>query len=291
LWPLLVAPAVGLLGLGLGVIVVSLLGAMLAALAVYVALRLLGCSPIGACASGLAFSLLPTGFWSDKLLPEGAVFGTLVVATHAAARVAQGRPRHLPLLVVCLGALYAFKPANGAALAVGLVLVGALLLPISKGRRGALLLTAVGVVGIVGWLALSRILNLPSFEETLQDLATGHFSKPDSMRPYGVLWDRDLGLWTRDIDRWLGFPWPYALVLPAAAVVVYVLRRAGLVWAVVSMTGTLIVVAHPMITQYDRLVSSVWLAVTAAIAVLVDLVTKALLSTIGGAPRLALQPS
>jgi hypothetical protein len=269
LWPLLLSAPVSLLGVVRGVIVVSLLGAMLAALAVYLVLRALGSSPEASGAAGVVFTLLPTGYWSDKLLPEGAVLATLVVAVYAGARLVQGRG-HLVPLVACLVALYAFKPANGMALAVALLAAAAVLLALRRGRRQALALGAVGIAGIAGWLAVSKLLGLPSFEETLQDLATVHFSRPDTPRPYGVLWDLNRSLWLRHIPGFLGVPWPYPIVLPCAAVVLYALRRAGLVVAAVALAGTLIVLAHPLLTQYDRLVSSVWLVVVATVAVVLD---------------------
>ncbi len=276
LWPLLLAGPVSLLGVARGVIVVSLLGAMLAALAVFLVLRALGSSAVASGAAAVAFSLLPTGFWSDKLLPEGAVLATLVVAVYLGARLVQGRGRPVPLvacLVAITVALYALKPANGMALAVALMAAAVVLLALRRGPRGrrqALVLGAVGVAGIAGWLVVSRLLGLPSFEETAQDLATVHFSRPDTPRPYAFLLHRNRSLWLHQLPGFLGVPWPYPIVLPCAAVVVYALRRSGVVVAAVALAGTVIVLAHPMLSQYDRLVCSVWLVVVAALAVAVD---------------------
>jgi hypothetical protein len=274
LWPLILAPAVAAFGLPRGLIWVSMLGAVLAALAVFLALRGLGSSVFAAGAAGVAFSLLPTGYWSDKLLPEGAVLAVLVAAIFGAGRIVQGHWRGLWVLVPALVALYAIKPANGAALAAGLLVAGVLLIPLRRGRGRALAVTGVGVAGIAGWFAVSSLLHLPSFDDTVQDLATHHFSRPDVPRPLKLLQDMNDQLWLDQLGRSLGVPWPFLIVLPAAVITVLGLRRAGVVWAVVSLAGISIVVAHPMLSQYDRLVSSVWLAVAAAIAVAVDAVAR-----------------
>jgi hypothetical protein len=270
LWPLLLSPAVALVGLDRAIIWMSMLGAALAALAVFFALRGLGSSVIAAGAAGVAFALLPTGYWADKLLPEGAVLAVLVAGIFGAARVVRGHWRGLLLLVPSLAALYAFKPANGAALAVGLLVAGVLLVPLRKGRAAALGVAGVGLAGVLGWLVVSYLLRLPSLDETVQDLATRHFAEPDVPDPLAALERLNRQLWLDQVGRWLGVPWPYLIVLLAAVITVWGLRRAGLVWAVVSLAGTLIVLAHPMISQYDRLVSSVWLTVVAAVAVVVD---------------------
>ena len=286
LWPLLLSAPVSLLGVVRGVILVSLLGAMLAALAVYVVLRVLGGSPVASSAAAVVFTVLPTGYWSDKLLPEGAVLATLVVAVYAGTRLVQGRGHLVGLvacLVACVVALYAFKPANGMALAVALLAAACVLLTLRRGGRQALALGAVGIAGIAGWLAVSRLLGLPSFDETLQDLATVHFSRPDTPRPYHVLWDYNRDLWLHQVPSFLGVPWPYPVVLACAAAVLYGLRRAGLVLTAVALAGTLIVLAHPMVTQYDRLVSSVWLVVVATVAVVLDRI-PGLITSVGAPP-------
>ena len=281
LWPLLLAPGVRLLGLPRAVILGSLLGALLAALAVFLVLRGLGTSVLAAGAAGVTFSLLPTGYWADKLLPEGAVLAVLLAGIYGASRVVRGQLWGLAWLVPALVALYAFKPANGAALAAGLVVAGVVLLPFGKGRVPALVLVGVGGAGIAGWFVVSWLLHLPSFDETVQDLATVHFSRPDVPRPLGALRRMNVELWEREVGRWLGLPWPFAIVLPAAVITVLGLRRAGIVWAAGSLAGVSIVVAHPMITQYDRLASSVWLVVVAAVAVVVDEVPRLLRSNSG----------
>ncbi|HVN13980.1 MAG TPA: hypothetical protein VMT69_17960, partial [Kineosporiaceae bacterium] len=172
LWPLLLAPGVRLFGLPRAMILGSLVGAVMAALAVFLALRGLGSSAVAAGAAGVAFSLLPTGYWSDKLLPEGAVLAALVAGMYGGARLVRGHLRGLAWLLPALVALYAFKPANGAALALGVLVAGLVLLPLPRGRRWALVLAGTGAAGILGWFAVSSALHLPSFYETVQDLAT-----------------------------------------------------------------------------------------------------------------------
>jgi hypothetical protein len=276
-WPLLLAAGVGALGLTRAVIYGSLLGAVLAALAVHLALRGLGSSLAASSAAGVAFSLLPTGVEADTLLPEGTVLAVLVAGVYGAGRLVRGSWWGLAWLVPAAAVLYALKPANGAAFALALVAAGGVLLvPRRTGRLPALVLTGVGAASGAGWLVVSDLLGLPSLTETVQDMATRHFARPDVPDPGLVLKEGNRLLWTTQVERWLGLPRPFALVLPAAVFVVLVLRRAGVVWVAASLAGVAIVVVHPLISQYDRLIVSVWLAVVAAVAVLLDVAARVL---------------
>lgn len=273
LYPLLMAPFVHAFGLARGMLWGSVAGAVLAALAVFLALRALGLSTVAATAAGVAFSLLPTGFEADKALAEGVVLAALAAGLHGAAQLVRGHWWGLAWLLPTAAALYAFKPANGGAFAVAMLAAGLVLLPLwRRGVPQALTLAAVGAAGIGGWLVVSRWLGLPSLADTMQDLATRHFKLPDVPDPVHVLTDVNHQLWGDQVQRWLGLPYPFAIVLPALVIVVVGLRRAGVVWAMVSLSAIGIVVAHPMISQYDRLLVSIWLVVAAAVAVVVDAV-------------------
>ncbi len=270
LWPLILAPVIKAIGLINAIILTTAMAALLAALAVYLMLRRLGLTTIGATVGGAAISLLPTGYWSAKLLPEGAVLTTLVVVSFAAARVARGRPRYLAVLVPTLAALFAMKPANGAAAALALILSGLVLLPLARGRGAAWQLLGVGALGALGWVAVSRVLALPSFTHTLQDMATGHFMRPDVPNPLHVWAARNYDTWLH-LDRVLGPPWPFVIVLPAALIAVHTLRRAGIVLTAMSLAAVAIVIAHPLASEYDRLISTAWLVVAASAGILADL--------------------
>jgi hypothetical protein len=122
----------------------------------------------------------------------------------------------------------------------------------------------------VCWPIVSRMLGLPSLEDTLQDLATRHFARPDVPDPWGLLVRTNRRLWGDQLDRWWGVPQPLPVVLAACLVAVGTLRRAGVVWALVALSAIGIVVLHPLSSEYPRLLAPAWLVVCAAAAGVTD---------------------
>src|SRR5206468_1330229 len=109
-----------------GAVVATLLLAILAAVLVHAALRLVT-GPVAAAAGAVTFSLLGTGTWAAWLLPEGAVFAWIPLALLGATMWLRGSWHGLPVVAVALVVLYACKPANGAAMSVALLGAGLVL--------------------------------------------------------------------------------------------------------------------------------------------------------------------
>ena len=274
-WPLLLSPFVGALGPWRGAIVAIFLVALLAAALVHAALRQVT-GPVAAAAGAVAFSLLGTGTWAAWLLPEGAVFACTALALLGTTTWLGGGRAGLWVVASALVMLYACKPANGAAVSASL-LAGGLVLAALPSRRGlGALLAGLGAAGLAGWMLVSRVLGLPSLEDTLQDLATRHYVVPDMPDPYFRLRNMNEQLWTAQLDRWLGIPQPLPVILAACVVAAVTLPRVGAVWAFVASSAVGIVVLHPLVSQYDRLLAPAWLAVCAAVAGVVGLIGPAM---------------
>jgi hypothetical protein len=286
-WPLLVAPFVGLLGPWAGAVAATAFFALLAAALVHAALRQVT-GPAASAAGAVTFSLLGTGTWAAWILPEGAVYAGVALALLGASRVLRGTPPGCAVVAVALVLTYACKPANGAATSAALLAAGLVLAPLPGRRRRAALLAGTGAAGLAGWALVSSLLGLPSLQDTLQDLATRHYAVPDVPDPYGRLWSLNERLWTQDVGRWAGIPQPLPVIVVACLVAAVTLRRAGVVWALVALSAVGIVVLHPLVSQYERLLAPAWLVVCAAVAGLVALFGRRLqppraLST-GGRP-------
>ncbi|CAM5252553.1 hypothetical protein STENM223S_07491 [Streptomyces tendae] len=61
--------------------------------------------------------------------------------------------------------------------------------------RGAWALAAVGLAGAAATLLLARLLDYPSEADSLQDLLTGHFARPDRTRPWPEFWQLQGNFW------------------------------------------------------------------------------------------------
>jgi hypothetical protein len=272
-WPLVLSPFVGLFGPWTGAVLATFLLALLAAALVHAALRLVT-GAVGAAAGAIAFSLLGTGTWAAWLLPEGAAAAATALALLGATLVLRGRRDGLAVVAVALVLAYACKPANGAAVSAALLAGGLVLVALPGTRSRAALVATAGAAGLAGWALVSRALSLPSLHDTLQDLATRHYARPDVPDPWRVLVRLDRRLWGEQLDRWWGVPQPLPVILLACLVAVVTLRRAGVVWALVALSAVGIVVLHPLASEYERLIAPAWLAVCAAVAGGVDAVLR-----------------
>ncbi|MFE9656369.1 hypothetical protein [Micromonospora sp. NPDC006431] len=250
-------------GMVAATMMLAIAGAVLAHLAVWMAT---GRRLAGVLAGGLLF-VLPSGFWMTRLLTEsGMVAGYLAVITGVMVAW-RGRTKFgLSTVAVALVWLFAVRSASGMAMA--LTLVGAstvALLVRTPQRRPALATGGVGLLAVVGWQVLSVLLSLPGLNETIQDLATTHFARPDMAHPVSWLIDRNIAFWPEQgADQ---VPHPEAVVALVFAVVVLVrrMRSVAALWIFTGLTGVVMLVAHPVATEYDRLMLPLWIPVACAL--------------------------
>ncbi|MEV6631153.1 hypothetical protein AB0M54_10415 [Actinoplanes sp. NPDC051470] len=139
-------------------------------------------------------------------------------------------------------------------------------LPIRAQSKGGLWWTAaLAGAALLGWAVVSSVWHLPSLNETIQDRATDHFSRPDIADPLAYLTDLNLRFWRRWLSANAHEPGAMASVALAIVVLAVRLRRDAVLWILVGLSGFALVVAHPLISQQPRLSNPMWIPVAAVI--------------------------
>ncbi|OKI56355.1 hypothetical protein A6A27_30225 [Micromonospora sp. CB01531] len=266
-YPLFAAPFVAVLGAWTGMVAATMLLAIAAAVLAYLAVWMAtGLRLAGVLAAGLLF-VLPPGFWMTRLLTESGVLAGYLAVITGVMVTWRGRTKlGLSTVAVALVWLFAVRSASGMAMA--LTLVGAstvALLVRTPQRRPALATGGVGLLAVVAWQVLSVVLSLPGLNETIQDFATTHFARPDIAHLVSWLIDRNIAFWAEQGAAQV--PHPEAVVALVFAVVVLVRRMPSVaaLWIFTGLTGVAMLVAHPVATEYDRLMLPLWIPVACAL--------------------------
>ncbi|MEU8233443.1 hypothetical protein AB0C12_28005 [Actinoplanes sp. NPDC048967] len=264
-YPLFAAPFVATLGLWTGMMAATLILALLAAVLAYLAVWLAsGLRPAGVLAATVLF-VLPTGFAMTRMLTESGVFAGYLAVVLGATLVVRGRRAGLLLVVAALAWLFAVRSASGMAMALTLLAAGALTALGRRQRWPGVLLGATGLLAALAWQLLSRVLHLPGLNDTIQDFATRHFqARPDVADPIGWLIERNLGFWPDQLGLELAVPGTLAAFLFAVVVLVRRMRAVAALWIFTGLTGVLMLLAHPVDTEYNRLMAPIWLPVACA---------------------------
>lgn len=280
-YPLVAAPFVAVLGPWRGIVAVTVLIGAAAGALLYAAVRLAGGSPAGGLLAVTVLYLLPPGFWLSRLLPDGAALAGCTAVVAGTLLAWRGRLSGLVPVVGGLAWTYACKSANGVAMTLALLAASALAavtapgLRRGRGLRGVAATAVTAAVALAAWSAVSAAWDLPSLNYTVQDLATRHFATPDIPHPLRYLLRRDLGFWPEEVRELAGRPW----VLPIfAAAVVVLVRRLGpraWPWLLAGLTGPLVAAAHPLQSEFDRLMLPVWLPVAGAAGLLLTRAARA----------------
>jgi hypothetical protein len=274
-YPLFAAAFVAVLGAWWGMVTATMVLALLSAALTYLAVRMAtGSRPAGVVAGGCLL-LLPSGFWMTRVLAESAVVAGYLGVLIGAMLLWRGRRAGLPIVVVALAWLFAVRSASGTAAA--LALLGAAAVAVVTGfpaRRGPLMTGGLAAAALAAWSAVAATLDLPGLNETIQDYATGHFKKPDIPHPIGWLLRKDVEFWHAQARTVLVSPWSVAAAVFAAVVLVRRLRHLAVLWVSVGLTGVLTVLAHPLRSEYDRLMLPMWIPVAAAFGVAAALAVR-----------------
>ncbi|GAB4049847.1 hypothetical protein [Catellatospora paridis] len=281
-----------------GLIAATALLAVLAGVLAALAVRLLGGGPISSLFATLLLFLLPTGFWLSRLLGEAGATAFALAALCAAIPLLRPGSTAATRRLTAIGMLIALlatattKPATGLLLSLALTVTGAGLVLWHRRRdgwdAGLLLFTAAAGTATAVWLALSAALHIPGASETLQDKFTMHFTQPDVPDPWTRLAQLNREFWPARLNEWWsgGAPSAASTVLAALVIGYAALFRAlparmALVWAAAGATGLLILIAHPIAPEVDRLVLIIWLPVAVGVAMLMS----------GRRPETALDPT
>ena len=277
-YPLVAAPLVSSAGTD-ALTIAAGLGAVLFAAALA---ALVGAEAgwLAALAAVVAAFALPTGGWFAHLFADGWMLALLTVClATAAAYLRTQRRAWLGGFLVSLCALYLTKSANGAVLVAATAGVG--LLAVARARRlgtaPARLAIAAAVVG-AGLMLVFAWLHLPGLTETVQDLLTTHFARPDVADPWLPLLRMDRALLPLIVPGLLAQP---LLVVVAgigyAALLAVRAWWAGLV-AVTGIATVLTVLVHPVPSEIPRLIAPIWIGVAIGWGILV----AALVGSIAG---------
>ena len=274
-YPLFAAPFVATLGLWTGMMAATLVLALIAAVLAYLAVWLAsGRRLAGVFAAAILF-VLPSGFAMTRMLTESGVLAGYLAVVLGATLLLRGRRLGLPIVLVALTWLFLVRSASGMAMALTLLAAGVLASFGREHRRPGLTMAAVGALGVAAWQALSAVLRLPGLNDTIQDYATGHFKlHADVADPIGWLVARNLDFWPQRLAAEVAVPTTIAAFGFAVAVLLVRMRVAAIPWIYTGLTGVLMVVAHPMDSQYDRLMVPLWLPVACAFGCAAALATR-----------------
>jgi hypothetical protein len=263
-YPLLAAPFAAVFGLRFGLWFAAMLCTLFASFLVIVLLRTAGATRMVALGGQVLFLAAPTGYWGSRMLTDGPSLATTLLALLGALWLAKGRTRD-GLWVLGAGLVTGFVVRYSSEQIAALLLAVAALICLkwvpstrTRGLTGMKLVAAVAGGGFVLSEIASTLLGWPGVSVSLQDTFTKHFIRPDVPDPLGRLVKLDLHYW-----GYYPVSEPTALLLLVGliAIAVALVRRDavyGIFVIAAALTGLAAVVAHPISSQADRLMSPVW---------------------------------
>lgn len=290
-YPVLLVPFVTLFGVTWGVwaagVVVTCAGGVLA----FLVLRTLSVSVPLALTGQALFFVLPCGATAMRPMTEGLLLVLTLAALWGCALVLEeGRTRKgVAVVAAALCALFTVK--HSQALFLGLCLAGAgAVIAVRRRWRvlppvaGVAALAGAGVAGLLGTVLLARLLHYPSVSESVQDLLTGHFARPDRERLWQEFFQLQGNFWTEWLRRQL---WEPLFLACLAAGLLGARRRPvfGAFLAGAACTGILNQAGHPDINIWgDRLITLAWLLPVLGVPLLLEPWVRRVVVPAQGAP-------
>ncbi|WP_307620848.1 hypothetical protein [Streptomyces sp. V3I7] len=275
-YPLYLLPFVTAFGVTWGVWLSSVVVAAACGVLAFLILRTLSV-PVPLALTGQAlFYVLPCGVTAMRPMTEGLMLALTLAVVWGCALALTGRTRAGTALTAgCLAALFAVK--HSQSLFLGLCLAVASAVVVVRRRRSGrapgrevIALAAVGCCAVLGTLLLAGLLDYPSESESMQDLLTGHFARPDRARPWPEFLRLQGNFWLEWGRRQLAEP----LLLAALAAGAWgALRRPafGCFLSAAAFTGILTEAGHPDINIWgDRLIVLVWLLPVVGLPLLLE---------------------
>ncbi|MFF6780341.1 hypothetical protein [Streptomyces sp. NPDC012510] len=296
-YPVLLTPFVAVFGVTWGVWLASVLIAAAGGVLAFLVLRAVH-APVPVALTGqVLFHVLPCGTTAMRPMTEGLLLALTLAALWGCALAQEGRVRAGTLLTG--GSLLAlFTVKHSQALFLGACLAGACAVVGLRrvrregpggpdggpGRGGRTVLgrverwvRAVGAVSagaVVGTPALAWLLHYPTSSESLQDLLTAHFTRPDRERPWPEFLHLEFNFWVEWVRRQLTQPL-FPAVLGAGAWGA-LRQRPVFGWFVLAgaATGFLNQAGHPDIGIWgDRLIVVAWLLPVLGLPLLLERIT------------------
>ncbi|MET9335609.1 hypothetical protein ABZX78_31190 [Streptomyces cellulosae] len=290
-YPLVLAPFVALLGVTWGVWTAGVLITCAGGVLAYLVLRTLA-APVPLALTGMALYLvLPCGTTAMRPMTEGLMLALTLAALWGCALVLGGtRPRAgLALVGGALFALFTVKHSQALFLGACLAAAGVAVAVRRRWRgmpagRGPVALAAVGCAGVLGTVLVSRLLDYPSVSESVQDLLTDHFARPDRERPWAEFFQLQGNFWMEWARRQLWEPF-FVAALAAGALGARRRPAFGVFLAAAACTGFLNQAGHPDINIWgDRLITLAWLLPVLGVPLLLEPVLRRAAVPAQGAP-------
>ncbi|GGJ18590.1 hypothetical protein GCM10010121_031940 [Streptomyces brasiliensis] len=275
-YPAFLLPFVTVLGVTWGVWLASVAVAVAGGILVFLILRTLSVSAPLALTGQALYYVLPCGTTAMRPMTEGLMLALTLTAVWGCALSLTGRPR--PGTALVGGALLAlFTVKHSQSLFLGLCVAAAgTAVAVRRRRRGrvrgrgVVAVTAAGCCAALGTVLLARLLHYPSETESLQDLLTGHFSRPDRAHPWAELLHLEGNFWLEWARRQLRDPL-FAVALAAGAW--GALRRPafGTFLLAAAFTGILTQAGHPDINIWgERLIVLAWVLPVVGLPLLLE---------------------
>ncbi|AQS69310.1 hypothetical protein [Streptomyces pactum] len=266
-YPVFLVPFLTAFGVTWGLWAASVVIACAGGVLAFLILRTLS-APVPLASAGQAlYYVLPCGTTAMRPMTEGLLMALTLAAVWGCALVLRAGRRRAGLALVAGSLLALFTVKHSQALFLGVCLAAAgALIALRRHRRGrppgrdVLALAAVGLAGALVTMALARLLHYPSVSDSLQDLLTGHFARPDREDPWPEFWRLQGNFWMEWLRRQA---WEPLFVAALGAGAWGALRRGGAVGGFVvaaAFTGILTQAGHPDIDIWGgRLIVLAWL--------------------------------
>ncbi|WP_310436287.1 hypothetical protein [Streptomyces sp. 3330] len=281
-YPVFLLPFVTLFGVTWGVWLAGVAVTAAGGVLVFLILRTRR-APTAVCLTGQAlYYVLPCGTTAMRPMSEGLMLALTLTAVWGCALALDGAVRAGAWLVGgSLAALFAVKHSQALFLGLGLAGAGALI-AVRRRRRGrppgsaVVTVAVVGGSGVLGTLVLARLLHWPSGSESLQDLLTDHFARPDRADVWPEFLRLQGNFWVEWLRRQLWQPLFAAALAAGAWGVARGRRRAFGVFVLgAAGTGVLTQAGHPDITIWgDRLIVLAWLLPVLGVPLLLEPVLR-----------------
>ncbi|MFI6465269.1 hypothetical protein [Streptomyces sp. NPDC050528] len=280
-YPVFLVPFVTLLGPVWGMWSASVVLTVLGGILVFLILRTLSVSVPFALTGQALYYVLPCGTTSMRPMTEGLMTALTLAAVWGCALVLKGRRTRAGLALVGGSLALLFTVKHSQSLFLGLCLAGAGAVVVvgrmRRGRapgRGLVVVAALGATAALGTLVLASALHYPSQTDSLQDLLTDHYARPDRTRLWPEFLHLEANFWVEWTRQQL---WQPMLVAALGAGVWGAVRRPafGVFLIGAAFTGVLTQAAHPDISVWGgRLIVLVWLLPVVGVPLLLESVVR-----------------
>ncbi|WP_412740109.1 hypothetical protein [Krasilnikovia sp. MM14-A1259] len=258
------APGVAVLGPRMGMWLTTLIWTLIGSVFVFLLLRVVGTPLRQAVLGQVLFLILPPRYWTMAPLAEGMTLTLVALALLGVAYTMTHRTRlGLALMAAAVGCGLFVKYSQFLLLAVALAGSAALAALFARRAghptRRLLQVAGASAAAAVVLYAVSTALGWPGGAESMQDLATEHFRRPDVPDPT-LHWLRsNARFWV----SWAGDQLAAPLLLATWAVAAWGVIRSrtvvGFAIFATALAGVGNQIGHPDASQADRLILVAWL--------------------------------